>query len=390
METILNEQKKELYHQFNEFTDRYVAPVSHLWEEDQKVSEQVIAICAENGFLGATMPEEYGGRGWDFITYGLLNEAVGKASVSLSGLFNVHTMVSQSLLKWGTADQIDHWLPLLSRGSLIGALALTEPAAGSDLKRMKTDMTLDGNDIVINGVKRWITFGARADLVLVFGKMHNQPTACLVPADTNGLKISHIKDMLGFKAAYLARLEFKDCRIPKENLLAKEGVAFAYLAPYALEFGRISVAWTALGIIRACLELCSYYSLKRITFDDYLINHGAVRAMIADMGVAYEASKLLCFNACLAKDRHQADATQKIMVAKYFCAKQAVKQASNAVQILGAIGCNENFSVARCYRDAKVLELIEGSNEIHQMILGKNFAEKNKGAVKSERSFLPD
>ncbi|PGR32547.1 acyl-CoA dehydrogenase [Bacillus cereus] len=382
MKQYLEPSQYKMYQNFLDFVCENIEPYANSWEIEQGIPSDIIKTCAKNGYLGGTLPAEYGGLEWDYVTYGLFTEAIARGSVSLSGLFNVHTMVTETILKWGTENQKNHWLPLLASGNQIAALALTEPGAGSDLNMIKTNFDQHGDKLILNGVKKWITFGAAADVFLVFGKLNGeQPVACLVPKDSAGVNVTHIRDMLGFKAAYLAEIEFNNVEIPLENIIGRPGFAFTYLAPYALEFGRISIAFAALGVLRTCLEICGNHVLHRSAFGNSLIDHGMISHMVTDMGVDLEASILLSLEACKAKNEHRADATEKIMIAKYFASRSGTRHSTNAVQIMGALGCNDNYSISRCFRDSKTMEIVEGSNQIHQLLLGKGFAKKAKRAI---------
>lgn len=376
MFNYLNESQEALYAEFRAFVAKEVVPHANQWDREQALPDAIIKKVASTGYLGGRIPKKYGGQAWDLVTYGLLNEAIGYGSISLTGLFNVHTMIAETLLKWGNEAQKDYWLPKMATGEAIGALAITEPGAGSDMAGIDTTFTKDGSHIVINGTKRWITCGAIADVYIVLGKLDGKACSMLVERNTPGLKVTPVKDMLSFRAGHLAVLEFDNCRVDAEQMIAKPGFAFTYVAPYALEFGRVSVAWAALGLVRACLETCSKHVMKRKTFNELLINHGAISGMITDMGVDWEAAKYFCYESCCAKEQMRGDARDKILMAKYFCAKATSKHTNNAVQIMGALGCNENSSVARYYRDCKALEIIEGSNEIHQKLLGIKIAKK--------------
>lgn len=384
MKQYLTPSQFELYQEFQSFVQEHVEPFANSWDINQGIPSETIQLCAETGFLGGTIPTEYGGLGWDYVTYGAFNEAIGRGSISLSGLFNVHTMVAETLIKWGTEEQKEQWLPQLASGEQVAALALTEPGAGSDLTMMKTNYRQLGDVLVLNGLKKWITFGAAADVLLVFGKLDGeQPIACLVPKDAPGMTITHIPDMLGFKASYLGVLEFDNVELPLSNMIGRPGFAISYLAPYALEFGRISIACASLGLLRACLETCGTHVMEREAFGANLIDHGMISHMITDMGVDMEAALLLSLEACKAKNEHRADATEKIMMAKYFSSRAGARHSANAVQIMGALGCNDNYSVSRYYRDSKTMEIVEGSNQIHQHLLGKGFAIKAKRTAKA-------
>ncbi len=382
---LISEKQKVDYERFLEFADKYIREESFDWEKSQSIPPEVIALCAEEGYLGGMLPCQYGGLGWDTVTFGLFNEALGGASVSLSGLFNVHNMVEHSILRWGTEEQKLKWLPVLAKGEKLAAFALTEPVAGSDINGIETSFTRTESGFILNGTKRWITFGGIADVYLVFGKMEGKPLAVLVERENSGLNVIPVKDMLGFRSAHLAVLEFQDCYLSEENIIAKPGFAFSHVAPYSLEYGRISVAMGSLAILRSCIQECSDQVLKRKTFSRMLIQHASINEMFTQMCVDYEASKFLCIQACKAKDNRDWEASGKVLQAKYFTSKAAVKHSAAAIQIMGAKGFNESSIIARNYRDAKAMEIIEGSSQIIEMLLGSGFANKYGKSVKAHR-----
>ena len=385
MKHNLTREQQEHYQQFIQFANEYIVEQASNWEYSEALSPEIIAACAAQGFFGAAIPREYGGAGWDIVTYGLLNEALGGASISLTGLLNVHTMLAQTLLKWGTEEQRQRWLPAMARGEVLGAFALTEPEAGSDVQMIKTRYQRDGDDFIITGTKKWITAAGIAHLFLLFGKVDEQPVATLVERETPGVMITPLRGMLGFKASHLARIQLDACRIPTRNVVGRPGFALSYIAPYALEYGRVSVAFAALGMLRAALEICGKHVLERISFQRPLIEHGAISALIADMGVDLEAANALCLNAVNMKDQHHPDATEKIMIAKYFTTRASAHHCTQAVQIMGALGCNEDYPLARFYRDSKTMEIIEGSTQIHQFLLGKSFAMSQRNKQTTQR-----
>lgn len=381
MINLLSEEQQKQYQEFVDFMDKNVQPYAADWEKSEIIPRDIIDLCAKAGYIGGAMPVELGGLGWDHVTYGIFTAAVAKASTSFAGLFNVHTMVMKSIDKWGTPAQKEKWLPSMIKGEVLGAFALTEPEAGSDIKGIQTSFVEKDDNVIINGTKRWITFGGMADVFLLFGKLNGEddkPTAILVDKNTPGVKVNRIDNMIGFKAAALAVLEFHDVEVPKENIVAKPGFAFSCISPFALEYGRISVAYTALGIMRGCLEVCSSHVLKRTTFGDKLISRSTIKEMITTMGVDYTAACSLCIHACQMKDEHNPISADEVLAAKYFATKAARKHADDAVQIMGATGCNESHPVSRYFRDSKVLEIIEGSNQIIEMLLGSSFTRKYK------------
>jgi alkylation response protein AidB-like acyl-CoA dehydrogenase len=376
MESQLTQEQRTYYQEFCEFVDQEVIPHAGEWDKNQEIPDEVLTLLGEKGYLGGVLPKENGGGGWDFVTFGLLNEAFGAGCSSLNALFTVQTMVSMTLLRWGTDEQKAKWLEPMAKGDVIGAFAMTEPDYGSDIQAIQTEFTQQGEHYLLNGKKKWITFSAKADLLLVFGKLKGESIACFMETTTPGLTITPIKDMLGFRASAVSLLEFENCQIPSGNIVGKPGLALPYVAPYGLHFGRLSTAWSSAGLIRACLQESATYASTRRAFKSLICDHGAVRGIITEMGVNMEASRQLCLNASKSEDNHSPKAMEKTLIAKYFASSSAAQAAKDAVQIRGATGCNEEYPAARYYRDAKVMEIIEGTTEVLQKLFGKIFCKK--------------
>jgi len=319
------------------------------------------------------LPPEYDGQGWDVVTFGLLNEALGRGSPALTDVLTVQTMVSMALLKWGTAEQKRKWLPPLAKGEMIAAFALTEPGAGSDLQSLATEFTRNANGFILNGAKRWISCAQFAAVFLVFGKLEQLPVACLVPRQSPGLRVEPITDLMGFRAAGLAQLHFENVEVPSVNLVGKPGFALSHVAPVGLHYGRISTACSALGLLRGCFEESIAHAARRKIGDERVGDLGMIRSLIARMGTDLEAGRLLCHSACSAEDEHLPEVFEKTLMAKYFTSRAAVRAASDAVQIRGASGCHASAPVSRYYREAKIMEIIEGTTQIHEDMLGKIF-----------------
>jgi len=388
MQTVLTAEQNRRYAEFQEFAAAHVAPFAGDWDRAQQVPPSAIAQLSRAGYLGATIPLQFGGRGWDVVTFGLLNEALGRSDSAFTGILTVQAMISMALLKWGTGDQRSRWLPALARGEVIGAFALTEPEAGSDLQAMTTQFRRSGRDggLILNGEKKWISCGQMAGVFLVFGNLEQEPTACLVPRESDGFEIEPIQDLLGFRAAGLARLRFHDVAIPAANIIGKPGFAFSHVAPVGLHYGRISTACSAAGLLRGCLEESTDYAAARKLGAQRVADLGMIQSMIARMGADLDAAQLLCWSACRAEDDHLPEALTKAFVAKYFASQAAVRAAGSAVQIHGAAGCHESSPVARFYRGAKIMEIIEGTTQVHERILGQCFVQD---AVKRQRARLP-
>jgi alkylation response protein AidB-like acyl-CoA dehydrogenase len=371
MQYLLTEEQKARHEKFKAFVKENVEPCAEVWDREQKIPESVIAMLAKSGYLGCSLPTQYEGQGWDTVTFGLLNEALGRGSSSLTGLLTVQTMVSKALLKWGSTEQIKKWIPPLAKGEIIGAFALTEPGAGSDIDSLVTEFTqLDGGCLSLNGAKKWITFAQFASLFLVFGKLGDRSLACLVPRETPGLEVEPIRDLMGFRAAGLAKLVFKNVEVPSANVVGKPGFALSHVAPVGLHYGRISTACSASGLLRGCFEESVAWASTRKISGRPLGDIGMVRSLISRMGTDLEAGSFLCYSACRAADENLPEAFQRAVMAKYFTSRAAVGAASDAVQIQGAAGCHGSSPVSRFYRDAKIMEIIEGTTQIHEHLLG--------------------
>lgn len=376
MHRFLTEAQRERQREFREFVAQHVLPEAAEWDRAQRIPPAMFQRMAEAGYLGSTLPEKFDGRGWDTVTFGILNEAFGRGSAPLTDLLTVQAMVSMTVLKWGSAAQKTRWLPPLARGEIIGAFALTEPDGGSDVQALKTQFTDAGDGSYrLNGQKTWISYGQNAGVFLIVGYAGTLPLACLIPRDSAGLKIEPITGMLGYRPAGLARLTFEDVPVAATDLLGKPGVALSYIAPIGLQFGRISTACSALGLLRGCFEeACSRAATRKVQ-SGTIGGFGMIRSMLARMGTDLHAAELLCLAACQASDDHSPEAFTKVLEAKYFASQAAARAASDAVQIWGGAGCHEDAPVSRYYRDAKILELIEGSTQIHEELLGRTFVD---------------
>lgn len=374
MQHLLTSEQASRYAGFRAFVQEHVEPFAEAWDREQALPAAVIAQLASAGYLGCSLPERHGGQGWDVVTFGLLNEALGRGSSSLTGVLTVQTMVAKSLLKWGNAAQIERWIPPLAKGEMVGAFALTEPGAGSDLQALVTEFTpAEEGGYRLNGVKRWITCGQIASVYLVFGRVGEQSLCALVPRDAAGLTVEPIRDLMGFRAAGLAELTFRDVAVPAANVVGKPGFALSHIATVGLHYGRISTACSALGLARGCVEESVGWAQQRKIAGKPLGELGMMRSLLAAMGTDVEAAGFLCHNACRAADENLPEAFEKAVMAKYFASRAAVKAAADAVQMQGAAGCQAASAVSRFYRDAKIMEIIEGTTQVHEHLLGGMF-----------------
>lgn len=373
MRYFLREEQRARYAEFKRFVALHVEPFADEWERQQSLPAEIITLMATSGYLGASLPRNHGGQGWDIVTFGLLNEAFGRGSSSVTSVLTVQSMVSMALLKWGNRQQKSHWLPRLASGEVIAAFALTEPGAGSALESLTTAFSrCPGEEfLTLNGTKRWITCAQIAGVFLIFGKLEGQPIACLVPRESPGLSIEPIRELMGFRAAGLATLRFTNVEVPLGNIVGKAGFGFTHVAPVGLQHGRISTACSALGLLRGCFEDSVAYAAQRKIGDRAVGELGMIRTLIARMGTDLQAATLLCLDACRSEDEHAAQSFEDALMAKYFASRAAVQAASDAVQIRGALGCHESSPTSRYYRCAKIMEIIEGTTQIHEELLGK-------------------
>ena len=358
---------------FREFANQNVAPKAATFDQKQAIDEEVVQRLARAGLLGSHLPTQYGGRHLDMISYGLLHQELGKACSSTRSLLTVHDMVGEAILRLGGAKLRQAWLPVLASGERIGAFALTEPDAGSDAGSIQTTATQDGNEYVINGAKKWISFALLADVFLVVVRMGKGGPigGLLVPADTPGLTITPITGMLGLRASMLGELDFRDCRVPVSARIGPAMMPSGLVVATALQLGRYSVAWGCVGIGEASVEASFRYSAEREQFGVPIEKHQLIRRMLTNMLADLRAARLLCCEAGYLAERRSPGVVEATLIAKYFSSRMATRVTSDAVQIHGAGGGSAEQPVERYFRDARLMEIIEGSTEIQQITIPK-------------------
>lgn len=369
MAVELTAQQQAAQVTFRRFVDTEIVPIADQSDREECLPPTLIQKLAQQGYLGALAPEIYGGSGMDWITFGLLNEEIGRGCSSVRSLVTVHNMVIYALLRWGSHHQKTYWLPKLASGEVLAAFGLTEPDVGSDAKDIRTSATRDESSYHLTGHKKWITGGQIADLFLIFAQDHGQSLALLVERGQPGLSLVPISGMLGTRASFLAELHMNDCIVPVENLVGRSGFGFSHVLSAALHVGRYSVAWGCVGISQASLEASIDYTSKRQQFGKYLREHQLIRQLITDMFTHTQAARLLCLEAGHLNDIGDPQAIMQTTVAKYFASTTAVKATNDAVQLHGANGCSSEYSIQRYLRDARIMEIIEGSTQIQQITI---------------------
>jgi len=342
------------------------------WDRAQELPSALLRDLRGSGLLGADIPPVYGGLGASATELGELCARVGGLCSSLRGLVTVQGMVSAGVLRWGTREQRDRWLPSLASGELIAGFAATEREAGSDLAAVRTEVAEQGDGFVVSGEKLWVTFGELADVFLVLGTASGRPATVLVEADRPGVRREPVRGQLGMRAAHLAHVEFENVWVPKENLLAPIGFGLSYVAATVLDHGRFTVAWGCVGMAEACLHEAAAHAARRTQRGVALGAHQLVRSLLARSVTDTAASRELCLRAARVRTEGAPEALVETVLAKYRAAEAAAAVADRAVQIQGATGCAPDSLAARCYRDAKVMEIIEGSAQVCELHIADN------------------
>ncbi|MEO4052789.1 acyl-CoA dehydrogenase family protein [Solibacillus sp. CAU 1738] len=357
---------------FRNFVKTEIIPFAAKNDRTEYLPTELVEKVAKKGYLGATISEKYGGLGYDMITLGLLNEEVGRGCSSTRALLTVHGMVAVAIEKWGTEEQREYWLPKMAKGEIIGAFGLTEPKIGSDAKSIETSAVLSDGNYILNGSKKWITMGQIADIFIVFAKLEGNPTAFLVEKNRQGFSTKKIHGLMGVRASMIAELFMDNCYIPEENMIGRAGTGLSHVALSCLDYGRYTIAWGCVGIGQECIEESVLYANKRKQFGCTLSQNQLIQKMITEMVVNVKAARLMCLNAGYLKEIGDPETIIETWKAKYFASTMINKVAGDALQIHGANGFSQEYPVERYYRDAKINEVIEGTTQMHEILIAKN------------------
>lgn len=367
-----------------EFAQREVAPLVRRADEERQFPRSLIRRMGEWGFLGGLIPIEYGGSGFDHLSMALVYEELGRVDSSIRGFVTVQcSLVAATIWRWGTEDQRRTFLPRLASGEWVGCYCLTEPQAGSDVASLQTEVRQEEESFVLNGEKIWITNGLSADVGIVFAthdrsRRHRGISAFLIRLDTPGIFRERMPGIeLGHRASEHARILFRECRVPKSALLGGVGEGFR-VAMSALDCGRVGVAAGAVGVLQACVEACVAFAKTRVQFGRRIGEFQMVQRAIADMQADLEAARLLTYRAAWLLDRGER-ATREIAIAKLFATEAAVRAASEAVLLHGGRGYSNEYPVERYYRDAKGLQIYEGTSYIQRIIIARELLREQQG-----------
>ncbi len=377
MDLALSEEQEAVRRLAEDFVAREVTPHATAWDRAEEVDRGIVKKLGAVGFLGLTIPEEYGGSGGDHLAYCLVTEELGRGDSSVRGIVSVSLgLVAKTIASWGREEQKREWLPRLASGEALGCFGLTEPGTGSDAGNLATRAVRDGGtgDYVINGTKMFITNGTWADVVLLFARTGDAPghkgvSAFLVPTDTPGLARRPVHGKLGLRGQATAELVLEDVRVPAGAMLGPEGKGFT-VAMSALAKGRMSVAAGCVGIAQTALDAAVRYAGEREQFGKPIASYQLVQELISDIAVDVDAARLLTWRVADLIDRGLDFATAASK-AKLYASEAAVRAANNALQVFGGYGYIDEYPVGKLVRDARVMTLYEGTSQIQKLIIGR-------------------
>ncbi|MBO8156599.1 MAG: acyl-CoA dehydrogenase [Bacillaceae bacterium] len=377
MNLHFTEEQEMMRKMVRDFAQNEVAPEVERMEEEDRFPREIISKMGELGLMGIPIPEEYGGAGMDFTSYIIAIHELSKVSAALGVILSVHTSVGTNpILYFGNEEQKQKYIPKLASGEYLGAFALTEPSAGSDAASLKTRAEKHGDTYVLNGSKVFITNGGEADTYIVFARTNPEEkgskgvSAFIVEKDTKGFEIGKKEKKMGLNGSNTVQLTFDQCEVHESQLLGKEGEGFK-IAMANLDVGRIGIAAQSLGIAEAALEHAVGYAKEREQFGKPIAHQQGVSFKLADMATEVEAAKLLTYHAASLKANNLPTGKAASM-AKMYASKTAMKTAIEAVQVYGGYGYTKDYPVERFFRDAKVTEIYEGTNEIQHHVISKH------------------
>ncbi|TML30899.1 MAG: acyl-CoA dehydrogenase [Actinobacteria bacterium] len=375
MDLELSDEQRLIQETAREFTDKEIVPRARENDRNHHFDLELIAQMAEQGYLGAIVPREYGGAGLDYLTYGLIVEQVGRGDSAMRTVVSVQTsLVCSAILRWGTEEQKQHYLPKLCSGEWLGCFGLTEPDTGSDAANQKTRARRDGDGWTLNGAKMWISMGNHAKVALVFAQtdpeLAHKGVACfLVDTDQPGFQPSTIEGKMGLHGSDTASIALDDVQASDDEMLGEVGEGFK-IAMSALDSGRYSVAAGCVGICQGCVDESVRYYKEREQFGRPIASFQLVQSMIADIVVDTDASRMLVLRAGYLKDSGKPNTTET-SIAKLYATEAAVRCANTAIQVHGGAGYVDDHPVERYFRDVRVTTLYEGTSQIQKLIIGR-------------------
>jgi alkylation response protein AidB-like acyl-CoA dehydrogenase len=375
MDFEFTEEQKMIQETTREFAQREVAPGARDNNRNQHFPSELIQKLGEIGLLGLTVSPDYGGGGADYLSYCLFLEELGKVDVGVALTASAHlSLACKTIMRWGSDDQKQRYLPRLASGQALGAFATTEANVGSDVASIETSARMDGNDWVLDGTKTWISNGGVAEVIVVIAqtdrsKGHRGLAAFLVERDMPGFSSTDLHNKMGVRSSNTAELVFSSCRVPQDNVLGPVGKGMS-VALSAFDDARLGVAARSIGAAQACIDASVAYAQTRKQFGALIGTRQLVQERIADMCVQTEAARLLVYRAATLKNQGQA-ATAETSMAKYYASEIAFQVANSAIQIHGSYAYTDDCPVERMLRDVRVSCILEGTSEMQKLILGR-------------------
>ncbi len=370
----LSEDLLEVQARARQFAQSEILPIAAEYDRKGEVPPGIVEKAKAAGLLNVTIPEEYGGMGYGAFKSALIAEELGAACAGISITIMVNGLALTPIQLFGTEEQKERFLRPVAEGAKLAAFCLTEQNAGSDASSLKTTALPDGDDFILNGQKRFITSGSMAEVMVVFALTDPERgprgvSALIVPSKTPGVHVTKVEDKMGQRASNTAELAFQNVRVPQANLLGKRGQGFP-IAMEVLDFGRSGVAALSVGVARAALAHAVAFAKERQQFGAPIMSNQGISFMLADMATKIEAARLLTWQAAWLADAG-GSVTAKSAMAKCFASDTAMEVTTNAVQIFGGVGYMRDYPVEKLMRDAKLLQIYEGTNQIQRMVIAR-------------------
>jgi alkylation response protein AidB-like acyl-CoA dehydrogenase len=384
MSTDVTAETREVVAMVRDFVEREIMPVVHQLEHDDEYPTEIVAKMKELGFFGFAIPEEFGGSGLDYQTYAMCCEEIARGWMSITGVINTHFIVSYLIEQFGTDEQKQRFLPTMATGEMHGGFSMSEPNCGSDVQAIETRAVRDGDDYIVNGTKMWATNGEHSTVVATLVKTDPdaKPTwkgmSCILAEKTyDGFRSTKRIEKLGYKGVETTELVFENNRQPATNLLGGvEGEGFKQMMA-AIEVGRVNVAARGVGVAQRAFELSIEYAQQRHAFGVPIAQHQAIQLKLADMATKITAARLMTQMAAQRKDAGER-ADIECGMAKLFATETCFECVVEAMRIHGGYGYSKEYQVERLYRDAPLLMIGEGTNEIQKLIIARGLLEKYK------------
>src|SRR5580693_5492832 len=372
--------RSEIIETVRRFVGREVIPVASDLERSDTYPEKIVEQMRALGLFGVTIPEEYGGLGLDLLTYIGVIEELAYGWMSLTGIVNTHTMAATLIMTHGTEEQKQRWLPVMASGAKRGCLSLSEPDAGSDTRNLSCQARRDGEEYVLDGTKAWVTNGERAAIVALAARSEEGISAFIVEKEPGpafeGISISKHVGKLGYRGVETVEMAYTDHRVPAANLIGEAGRGLPQILS-VLEVGRINIASRAVGVARAAFDAAMTYAQQRETFGKPIGEHQAIQLKLADMATRLEAARLLTDNAAHPKTAGLRCDVQAGM-AKLFASESGLELATEAMRIHGGVGYTSDLPVERYYRDAPLMVIGEGTNEIQRLVIARGLLARHR------------